>query len=123
MTFICLLSDIPEEQEASVNLSIDVDEKINAFEAEVTIDDESKAIFLLRHGDEIKAYVNSCPHTGANLNWQDGMFLDSEKSYIQCTIHGALFEKDSGLCVHGPCARQHLESIDIIIENGKVLLS
>ncbi len=122
MTFICYINDIPEEEQASVNLSNSIDDKFNCLETELDINGQTKPVFLLRHNGGVKAYINACPHTGAKLNWQEGLFLDSEKHYIQCSIHGALFEKESGLCIHGPCAQQHLSQVDIIIENEKVLL-
>ena len=64
--------------------------------------------FLVRHGGRVLAYVDSCPHTGAPLNWEPDRFLDIDQRYIQCATHGALFRIDDGLCVQGPCAGQSL---------------
>lgn len=122
-TFICDVSDVPEvEEQQSLSFNLDQTSLPNSFEAEVMIDNEKKSIFLVRKDDEIKAYINSCPHTGAKLNWEPGRFLDSENLYIQCSIHGAIFDKSSGVCLHGPCVNQSLTAVDLLIENDKVYL-
>ena len=59
--------------------------------------------FLVRRGDWVRAYRNSCPHTRAPLEWVPNQFLDSSGELIQCSMHGALFLVESGECVHGPC--------------------
>jgi nitrite reductase/ring-hydroxylating ferredoxin subunit len=38
-------------------------------------------LFVVRRGDLLAAYRNSCPHTGANLEWQADQFLDLSRSY------------------------------------------
>ncbi len=75
--------------------------------------------FAILSGSNIHAYHNACPHTGAPLNWQENEFLNLEKSHIQCTLHGACFEIDSGLCIFGPCLNKSLQSIDIKISNSE----
>lgn len=76
--------------------------------------------FVVRTGDMLAAYQNYCPHTGANLNWMPGQFLTSDSDFIQCSIHGALFRLNDGLCVRGPCIGQKLQSIKISLEDGQV---
>lgn len=79
-------------------------------------------MFLVRDGDQVFGYRNSCPHTGATLQWMADKFLDLEESYIQCSIHGAIFNIDDGLCVGGPCGGQSLEKLDIAIRDEVVYL-
>src|SRR3546814_9425075 len=64
-----------------------------------------RAIFLVHHNGQVRAFVNRCPHWGIELNYQPNVFLDMDKQYIQCANHGALFETDSGACIQGPCHR------------------
>lgn len=80
------------------------------------------ALFLLKRNGEIFAYKNHCPHTGASLNWQPDIFMDFDNLYIQCAIHGARFEVETGLCVWGPCVRQSLIKIDFSIQNNNIYL-
>ncbi|HEB96078.1 MAG TPA: Rieske (2Fe-2S) protein [Sedimenticola thiotaurini] len=78
--------------------------------------------FLVRQGDRVFAYVNSCPHTGAPLDWNPDQFLDTSGSLVQCAIHGARFVIDSGLCVHGPCAGDRLQRVPTAIRDGVIWL-
>lgn len=78
--------------------------------------------FVVRRGEEIFAYVNRCPHTGAPLDWTPDQFLNADGSYIICAVHGALFEIDSGRCIHGPCVNQFLEPLSVKMENDRLVL-
>lgn len=76
--------------------------------------------FLVRIDDRFFAYRNSCPHTGAPLDWMPDQFLDADGQYIQCALHGALFQRDDGLCIYGPCVSRRLESLPIEVIAGEV---
>ena len=78
--------------------------------------------FLINWHGHIHAYQNACPHTGVTLNWAPNQFMDIEERFIQCGLHGALFEPDTGLCIHGPCLGQSLQRMPIIIINGQIYL-
>ena len=56
-------------------------------------------------------YLNRCPKSGIPLEWQHDRFLDDSASLIQCATHGALFLIESGECIAGPCAGQHLTAL------------
>jgi len=78
--------------------------------------------FVLRVGEELRAYVNRCAHLQYPLNCRPNEFLSHDGRMIICCVHGALFEKLSGYCVAGPCAGQSLTSLPLRIESGYVLL-
>jgi nitrite reductase/ring-hydroxylating ferredoxin subunit len=80
------------------------------------------ALFVVRQGECLAAYKNSCPHTGVNLEWQSDQFLDLSNSYIQCATHGALFRLEDGYCLRGPCAGDYLESVEVQLEQGRVIV-
>jgi nitrite reductase/ring-hydroxylating ferredoxin subunit len=75
-------------------------------------------IFVVRKGGQFYGYINSCPHTGVNLDWQAHQFLDMDRSFIQCSTHGALFEITTGQCIAGPCAGDHLTAINLSIDSS-----
>lgn len=79
-------------------------------------------IFLVRSGEEVFAYRNSCPHTGGPLDWMPDQFLDVDGELIQCATHDALFRLEDGLCVAGPCAGQALEAVPVDVQDGQVRL-
>ncbi len=84
---------------------------------------EARDIFVVRDGDQIYGYVNSCPHMGTPLDWQGDRFISEENGLIMCATHGAQFEWDGGMCVSGPCAGANLEAVVVTVdENGRVVL-
>ncbi len=79
--------------------------------------------FLVQYNGEFFAYLNSCPHTGAPLDWVEHQFLDADGSLIQCAIHDARFYIESGECVFGPCPGESLSKLDIHIEDDRIYLT
>ena len=79
-----------------------------------------QAIFVVRQGEQVWAYVNNCPHRGIRLEWQPDQFLDYEKQYIQCSTHGALFTLESGKCIVGPCNGKSLQQIECRVVEGEI---
>lgn len=73
--------------------------------------------------NEFVAYINSCPHTGVNLNWQPNQCFDISERYLACSLHGALFQPDDGKCVSGPCRGQYLKSVELSIEGKDILVN
>jgi nitrite reductase/ring-hydroxylating ferredoxin subunit len=79
--------------------------------------------FVVRMNNEVRGYINRCPHAGHPLNLRPHQFLTQDASLILCSSHGALFEKLTGFCVAGPCAGQFLKSLPLKVENGFVMLA
>jgi nitrite reductase/ring-hydroxylating ferredoxin subunit len=79
-------------------------------------------IFVVRRDGEVRAYVNSCPHTGAPLDWMPDQFLNLDKTLIQCATHHALFRIEDGYCVAGPCAGASLSPVPVKLRHGRVLV-
>jgi len=80
-----------------------------------------RGLILVRAGAQVRAYVNRCPHTGVSLDWVPGRFLDPEGRHLQCATHGALFQREDGLCIAGPCVGQSLEPVPVRVRAGLVL--
>lgn len=79
--------------------------------------------FVLRVGQEYRAYLNSCPHAGHPLNLRPHQFLTPDGTLIICCSHGALFERAGGLCIAGPCEGKALRSLPVEVVSGYVLLA
>jgi nitrite reductase/ring-hydroxylating ferredoxin subunit len=79
--------------------------------------------FLVRVGNDVHAYLNRCPHAGRPLNVLPDRFLSQDGELIQCVAHGALFEKDTGLCIAGPCVDDSLRRIPVGVVDGEVRLA
>lgn len=76
--------------------------------------------FALRFDGRVVAYMNRCVHVPAEMDWQPGEFLDMDKRWILCSIHGAMYEPADGRCVGGPCGRGKLTPISVEEEGGQV---
>ena len=76
--------------------------------------------FALRFDGQVVAYVNRCAHVPAELDWQPGEFLDQERRWIVCAIHGAAYEPATGHCVFGPCQGKRLIPLTVREEGGQV---
>jgi nitrite reductase/ring-hydroxylating ferredoxin subunit len=76
--------------------------------------------FALRFDGQVVAYLNRCLHVPTEMDWQPGEFLDSEREFIICSIHGATYEARSGRCVGGPCGRGKLTALQVIERDGQV---
>lgn len=78
--------------------------------------------FIVKNDCSYYAYRNSCPHTGAPLDWVEHQFLDIDDSLIQCAVHDARFFIDTGECVFGPCPGESLEKLDIVVQEDGIFL-
>lgn len=77
-------------------------------------------LFVVHRDAVFTAFINRCPHTGVNLEWQQDRFLDMDNTFIQCATHDALFETGTGLCIAGPCVGQSLQPVAIEIIDGVI---
>lgn len=80
--------------------------------------------FVVRgSGGVPRAFVNVCPHAGHGLNLLPHRFLTPGGELIICASHGALFERETGLCVAGPCTGRRLRPVPIEVAGDSVLLA
>jgi nitrite reductase/ring-hydroxylating ferredoxin subunit len=79
-------------------------------------------IFLIRKGEAVFAYVNSCPHRSTPLDWLPDRFLDRGGVHILCATHGALFRIADGFCLSGPCAGASLSPLATIRHDDAIYL-
>ncbi len=106
--YLCDLDDLTDPGSRAFSLSLQ-DSEIEGF--------------VVRHNEHLSAFINSCPHTGASLNWHPHQFLDVDGEFIQCSLHGALFRPNDGLCVRGPCVGQSLQALQVTLVNGAIWLN
>ena len=76
--------------------------------------------FVVRRGEALVGYVDSCPHTGQPLGGPTGRLVTREGDLILCTGHGALFRIGDGVCTSGPCAGQRLGAWAVEVREGLV---
>jgi nitrite reductase/ring-hydroxylating ferredoxin subunit len=76
--------------------------------------------FVVRQGDEVFAYQNSCRHLGHPMNWKPDSFLTKDRANIICASHGAIYEIATGLCIGGPCIGKTLRTLTVEIRDGLI---
>jgi nitrite reductase/ring-hydroxylating ferredoxin subunit len=84
--------------------------------------DEMTRFLVVRKNGRVYGYRNICPHAGAALNWSSDKFLSYDRRRLQCSLHGAQFEIETGRCVGGPCSGRGLTPVTTRIEDGKIII-
>ena len=82
--------------------------------------DEREAI-LLRTEAGVVCWLNYCQHF-TDVRLDTGSGAPTRENEIVCANHGAVFERESGLCTFGPCKGAYLNGIDVVVEEGKIYL-
>ena len=103
---LCALSELPDGRSRGFTLS--------------GPDGAPRKIFVVRVGDAVHGYANRCPHRGTPLDWRPDDFLDREGKHIVCATHGAVFRKEDGHCLAGPCAGDALTPVGVEVTEGEI---
>jgi nitrite reductase/ring-hydroxylating ferredoxin subunit len=98
----------------------DLVERGRAFVWDVMLWGRAARAFALRFDGRPVAYLNRCVHVPTEMDWQEGEFLDIDKRWILCSIHGAAYEPADGRCVGGPCGRGKLTVLRVAERDGQV---
>lgn len=106
--FLCRLADVPEGGGRGFWFGADT---------------ARFGVFVIRRGNAVWAYANSCPHRGTPLDWLPDRFLDRDGRHILCATHGALFRIADGFCVRGPCAGSHLRPVEVLRRGARLFLA
>lgn len=101
---------------------VDVIDPKTGKEALIQTDAGNRYIALFKVNDEVRAYLNTCPHQGRSLNWAPDQFLLGDDGNLVCPHHGACFKLGSGECVSGPCEGATLTAVEIEVIEGTVFL-
>ncbi|WP_045736852.1 Rieske (2Fe-2S) protein [Xanthomonas sp. MUS 060] len=91
-------------------------------EVQTMLGGESESLLLYRDGDDVRAWLNVCPHAGRRLDWAPGQFLKSRQGHLVCAAHGAAFDLQAGQCVSGPCRGESLHAVPVTVRAGQVVL-
>lgn len=100
--------------------SDELTEKGRAVVFDVLLYNAPARAFALRFEGRVVAYLNRCAHVPAEMDWQPGEFLDDEREWILCSIHGAAYDPRDGRCAGGPCGRGRLVTIEAQERDGEV---
>lgn len=86
------------------------------------IDGLRTSLIVVRQQNQAFVYINVCPHIGAPLDFAPGQFMNFDRTFILCAMHGALFNIHDGFCIQGPCVGKSLTPIVCEVREGQVWL-
>lgn len=85
-------------------------------------DDGLTEVVLVRLDEGVAAYKNYCQHwTDVRLDKGSGALVRNGE--IVCQKHAATFETGSGYCNFGPCEGSYLDTVDVEVRDGVVILT
>jgi nitrite reductase/ring-hydroxylating ferredoxin subunit len=87
---------------------------------EVEYSGEPAPAFVIRKNGKAHGYLNRCAHVAMELDWQEGVFFDSDKRDLLCSTHGATYDPASGRCVGGPCNGTPLVKLKVEERDGMI---
>ena len=79
-------------------------------------------VLVVKTGEDICAYIDSCPHQFIPLETFPDHVFTQDRKFLICSGHGALFAPATGDCVDGPCAGEALDRLTISERDGAVYL-
>lgn len=81
-----------------------------------------EALVLLGSDGEPRAYLNRCRHLPIPIDGGSKQYLTQGGEYLLCGTHGALYRRDDGVCIAGPCLQLALERLTVVHEDGMLYL-
>jgi nitrite reductase/ring-hydroxylating ferredoxin subunit len=81
---------------------------------------EPAPAFAVRYQGTAHGYLNRCAHVAMELDWQEGVFFDSDGRDLLCSTHGATYDARTGRCVGGPCVGAALLKLRLEERDGQV---
>lgn len=77
-------------------------------------EDSYAPAFLIRYRDQVHGFLNRCAHQAIELDWNPGEFFDTDRRFLLCATHGALYDPVTGACVGGRCNGRGLTQLDVV---------
>jgi nitrite reductase/ring-hydroxylating ferredoxin subunit len=79
--------------------------------------------FVVNHAGTVVAYVNACPHAGNPLDLRAPGFYSEDGRHLVCSVHGAVFAPDTGVCTEGPCPGARLDPLTVTRDGEAFVIS
>lgn len=114
---------MPQTGKSTTICTLELPGELEARGTDPSPGDERKRFFAVRKNGRYYAYRNNCPHAGAPLNWNTNQFLTYDNQFLLCSLHGAIFEIETGHCVDGPCKGERLTPAPFEIVDGRIVIN
>ena len=77
-----------------------------------------ESVILIKYEDQVKAFLNNCPHQDVPLNEAYKIDVNPFEKTMKCSVHDAFFRIEDGLCIEGPCWDEALKEVLITVDDG-----
>lgn len=78
--------------------------------------------FVVKKEGKYYAYRNVCRHLPIALDIGDSGVFTHDNKYLQCHLHGAVYEIETGLCIGGPCEGASLGTLPFAEEEDAIFV-
>jgi nitrite reductase/ring-hydroxylating ferredoxin subunit len=86
-------------------------------------DNRPREALVLRGSDGVvRAYLNLCRHLPVPIDGGSRSYLTRDGKHLLCGTHGALFRRDDGMCVAGPCLHLRLFALTLAEDAGELFV-
>ncbi|WP_421907532.1 Rieske (2Fe-2S) protein [Mameliella sp.] len=79
-------------------------------------------VLVVRRGDEVRAYVNACPHQYLPLDHKGDRLISADRTILRCTNHAAGFSVTTGEGVEGLGIGKCLDMIPVVVDGHSILV-
>ena len=79
-------------------------------------------LLLVRLGNEVRAFVNACPHQYMPLNHKGDKLISADKTIVRCTNHSAGFSALTGEGVEGLGIGECLDPVPLRVDGGMLFV-
>ena len=86
------------------------------------IENKSFHGFIVKVAGGYFAFQNRCCHLPVTLDLLDNDFLNEEGNAIQCHMHGAVYDMQTGECTAGPCIGSRLTPLKVKEEKESICI-
>lgn len=77
-------------------------------------------LLIYRLDDQLRSWVNRCPHWQIPLGLLGGLHLPSAEAPLTCGTHRARFHPLTGECLVGPCLGEQLIPVPVTQAFGRL---
>ncbi|MFM2417737.1 MAG: hypothetical protein RL385_2460 [Pseudomonadota bacterium] len=86
-------------------------------------DRRPREALLVRGSDgRVRAYLNLCRHLPVPIDGGSRSYLTKDRQHLLCGTHGALYQRDDGKCIAGPCLHLQLIALPVEEEGGELYI-
>lgn len=74
---------------------------------------QSTSAIIFCYEGETFAFINNCMHMHKPLNCQEDTIFDTSRRYLRCSMHGFLFNPQTGECQSPVCEGEKLQPLKL----------